>query len=142
MTYGLKLSNGSVVELRFSMYFMKRACDMLKCGFSTIYAQLIGDVSELEEGRVNGGILDNIDTRAVVVAAGMEAHSFANGKSETQNPVSKEIFDIMENVEGGYASRQWAEIVGKMIESLSAQLPKSEIPKKKAAVKRKSPGQK
>lgn len=140
MIYGLKLNNGSVVELRFSMYFLKRVCEFSGYSLTTIYPYLIGDTSRIDRGELSGGIMDDINARSYVVAAGLEAAGFATGNPVSKDPVSKEVFDIIENTEGGYLSRQWAEITGKLMESLAAQLPKQELPKKKAAPKKRSVG--
>lgn len=143
MTYSLKLSDGKSVELRFSMYFLRRMCELSGLGISSIYPYLIGDMSNFEDGIINGGLIDNIQIRSQVIAAGMEADAFYKGKSDVKSPESKEVYDILESVEGGIISVQWADVLTTITSTLTAELPKKEVVgKKKDAPKKISPGQK
>lgn len=135
MQYRLKLSDGSHVDLLFSMYFLNRVCKLTNNGLSTIFPFLLGDISSGETGTVSGGILDDLEIRAAVIAAGMEAEGFARGEYETKTLVDG--FQVSERVESSLNSPQWVDLFGILTKSLIASLPKDGEPVKKKTVRTK-----
>lgn len=132
MHYKLKLQGGKTLDLAFSVYFLNRVCKLTGKGLSNIFPTLLGDMSQFGEGVVSGGMLDDLELRAAVLAAAWEADGFAN-KDYTKRE-TPEGFEIMEAVDGGLASPQWAEIYSILTQCLVATLPKDEV--KKKAVKK------
>jgi hypothetical protein len=141
MQYTLKTSKGRV-NLRFSMYFLQRICELSGHDLMTVPAYMAGDFDPSGNGMVTGGMIGDLKVRANVVAAALEAERFANGDYSTVNPISKEVYDVMESVEGGVLSPQWGDVFRVMYESLTAMLPKEpkepNEPKKKEVVKSRS----
>lgn len=135
MKHKVKLEDGKSVDISFSMYFLNRVCKMTALTLQDVFTYLIGNDLNIQAGSVSGGLLDDLEVRAVVLAAGMEAESFAKGNYKKFD--IKDGFDLLENVEGGLQSTQWADIYTELIKSLVAEkLPKDDAPKKKAGAKK------
>lgn len=135
MQFQLKLKDGSAVDLLFSMYFLDRYCKLSGMGFQQAVPHMIGDLRGVEQGIVFGGLLDDLEIRANVIAAGKEAAGFAKGEYEKVTTI--EGFTLMEQVPNALASPVWGELSLVLIKSLVADnLPKGEAPKKKAGRKR------
>lgn len=133
MNYQLKLEDGSTVDLSFSMYFLNRVCKLTGHGLSSIFGHLLGDMSEIDGGIVTGGLLDDLEIRAAVVAAGIEAKGFDDGAFDR-----KTVFDgfgVMMKVKDSLTSTIWADMYKIITDALIATLPKDEIKKKPVAKK-------
>lgn len=125
MNYQLKLKDGKTVDLSFSMYFLNRMCKMSNLGFQHIFNYLLGDVSRLEDGIANGGFFDDLEIRAQVLAAGVEAAGFAKGDFKQYTAVDG--FYMLEQVPDSLTSPVWGEIGLLLIKSVIADsLPKED----------------
>lgn len=129
MHYKLKLQGGKTLDLSFSLYFLDRVCKLTGNPLSSIFGILLGDMSEIEEGRVSGGMLDDMRLRIAVLAAAWEANGFANGDYTIRD--IKDGFAIAEQIEGdSVSSSQWADIYVILTKVFIATLPKDEVKKK------------
>lgn len=136
MHYQLKLKDGKTADLLFSMYFFDRVSKLTGKGLTELFPYLLGDMSESDNGIAKGGILDDLGIRAAVLAAAVEAHSFANGNYDKKTLVDG--FALMEQVQDSLTSTQWSDIYVILVKSLVAdKLPKDEDakPAKKKQVK-------
>lgn len=135
MNYQLKLKDGSKVNLSFSMYFLNRACKLAGKSLQEIFGYLTGEIEKGSGHVVRGGLFDDLEVRAVVLAAGLEASNFANGDYEIKTLVDG--FRLMEEVENSLTTSAWGDMFVILCESLVAnKLPKDDAPKKKAVQKK------
>lgn len=135
MNYQLKLKDGKTVDLSFSMYFLNRLCKLTDKGISDIFPHILGQVIDVDKGQVIGGLLDDLEIRAAVLAAGMEAHDLSKGRYAPKMVIDG--FMIMENIENCLASSIWGDMYAVLCKSVIADsLPKDDAPKKKAAPRR------
>lgn len=123
MQYQLKLKDGTEVNLRFSMYFLNRMCQLSRVGLT----ELMGYMA---------GISENLEIMAQILAAAMEAEAAAN-----RNPVkftAIDGFDVMDKMPNFLQSDTiWLEMVNKIRDCIMPEgLPKEAPAKKKAGGKR------
>lgn len=133
MDFRLKLKDGSFVDLKFSMYFLNRACKIAGKSLQEMFGYLLGDVAS-DTKTVSGGLVDDLEVRAIVLAAGCEAADFANGDYTVKSLVDG--FQMLELVEDSLLNPVWGEMYVVIAKSLLAErLPKE--PKKKVVPKKK-----
>jgi hypothetical protein len=139
MNYQLKLKDGKTADLLFSNYFLARVCKLLDKGLTHVFPYLLGSIEDTDNGIVRGGIMDDLEVRAAVLAAATEANGFANGDYSQKTMIDG--YQLMEQVENSLLTPQWGEIYVMLATSLVAEsLPKDEgqEPAKKKTVKKKN----
>lgn len=83
MHYQVKLKDGSILVLRFSMYFLNRVSKLAKRGFNEIMEYLMESFTDME-------------VMANVLAAAKEAEGVANGDYTQYTTIDG--FEIMQNI--------------------------------------------
>lgn len=138
MNFQVKLKDGSIQNLSFSVYFLSAVGKLLDCnGIQETFTKVIGKVEAIGEGRVTGGMLDDFDIRAAVVAAGAEAYGFANGDFTKKSLIDG--YQVMNQIEDSLKNPIWAQMY---IEVCKALIPDKLPEEKKTPAKKKAASKK
>lgn len=114
------------IDIVLDVYFLSRIGSLMGMGMQESIQYLLGTY-DAEAQSVTGGLLDNIEARAAVLAAGSDALSFSNG-----TPKFSTLFDGFEMLRGiDITDPQWSELYQEVVKSI---LPKDG--KKKEAAKK------
>jgi len=133
MNFQIKLKDGSIRNLSFSNYFLNCVGKLFDLGLAQTFPYIIGNVSKAGDGVVTGGMMDNLEIRAGVVAAGMEAYGFANGDFTKRTLIDG--WQVLEQMEDSLKNPVWAQM---FVEVCKALIPDKLPSEKKAPAKKKA----
>jgi len=129
MNFQVNLKDGTALNLAFSQYFLMRVGALTGLGLQDTFKYLIGDVIDMANGVVKGGVMDDIECRAHVIAAGLQAYGFANGDSKEYTAI--DAFPMLEKIENVLANPIWAKMYIAIMTALMPTNLEPDVPKKK-----------
>ena len=132
MNFKLETKSGDYT-LRFSNYFLDRVGKISGRSLSETTQYIVGEFIGNES--VRGGMLDDLEVRATVIAAGIDAFNLSNGNLTKTTAV--EGFGILEKVPNAIANPVWAEMFLEVVKALMPEKlgEQKAVPVKKAAKK-------
>lgn len=125
--YTLKKKDGTDLNLSFSSFFIARACKLSEKTLQQTIRFLVGH-SETEGEAVAGGVLDDMEARAIVLAAGADAYEKRSYRDKDDG------FALMDELESGLTDPVWVDVLNGVVAAI---IP--DYGKKKTAVKKPAP---
>lgn len=119
----VKLKDGTVIAIEFSNYFLSRVQKLLGYGLQGTITAVLG---RFEDGMVYGGLLDDMDVRAAVIAAGIDAHNLSTSRELTQTSMV-EGYTIMAGIDNSVTNPVWSEMYVEIAKSLAPESKKKAV---------------
>lgn len=117
----IELKDKTEVTLALSTFFLGKLETILGVTLVEMIDKVVG---QFEAGTSSGGMLNSIDTRAAVIAAGMTAASFHNKEYKEYSKIDG--YEVLENMPDALRSPFWGDLWLKITNSLFPDLIKEE----------------
>lgn len=121
------------INLLFSNYFLSRVG---KLSGKTLTETTIYLAGAGENGTIRGGMLDDLEARAIVIAAGIDAYNMSKGEMTQTSLI--EGYQILEKVPNPLGNPVWAEMFVEVMKTIMPEKLGDKPTAKKKAVKKAS----
>lgn len=133
MNFQLKTAK-ETLNLAFNAFFIDRVCKLSGKELSEVFGYLMG--KDISDKSVTGGLINDMEVRANVIAAGIDAYNHKNGNpTHTTSAQGFEYLDNLSLIDGQF-SEMYAGLISALLPNAGAVEKKAAKVKSKPALKK------